>query len=1096
MQSKQWFVFTFFVIGCAVFAYQYFDQAIPFVKVAITMDYDQACSKAQEIVDQNDWSFKDFQVVAKYTDSPKLQAFVELEGGGKQAFIDMIEKDYFQPYAWHVRFFKEKEVSELIIAFTPQGKPYEFAMKLPETLQGKALSKEQAHDLALQKAALWDVDLKPYDLVESNKEELPSGRIDYTFMYQRQDVSLEKAHYRIKLKVAGDVLSEMQRMVKIPNEFNRRYEQMFSLNTMIASFARNVGFMLYFFIFGLFIFVFFFHRKNGFLIKPVLKFLSFLATLFVVSVINEWDLIWNHYPTHMPMFGFVVQKVAEILGSILFLLLLIGCTMLLAEAAGRLAFKKQIQFFTLCSLSVLGSYQGLTQVVVGYGCAVIMLGYAVAFSLCSQTLGWWIPLSNLMDPNILATKIPSFSPIVNAFRAGFMEEFLCRALPLAGIALMAQNSKHKKWWIAVIFVVQIVIFGALHANYPQQPAYYRIVELIFHSTCFGLLYLYFGLLPGIIAHFVFDAMLMSIPIFVSTLLWQKVLTVIMIGLPLFFVLVAWILQKFTLKNVTIGCLNESLNVEQDDSKDVTVRRRTSDPISLRVRLAGYAFGLIGLLLWSQSCDFDIQTSKITISLADVEKKARNSIEDISQSSLSDTWKVSYQYLSPIDSLGGKFIWQTFGKNAYQALQGSYILSPAYMIKFTKFEGPVEERSEFFEVVIQADGSLSWFHHALPEFWAGADLTEAQAHDHAYEWISKIYHIEQVDLQIVSSQSVKHHDRRDWSIVIKDLKNYGYDQGQARIQVDLCGNELSKIIRFVHPVEQWQREEQSRMTQQQLLKILLAIFFILCCAIFAGMAIARFGVKSAYFVLFISLTLSFVVFYGITLGNNWSEILSNFNTSEPLSYQLCNLIGNSFIKMLVKAAALTLFILSSVYFAVRVQPKKIGSGLLLGTALGLGIFGCSAFLQNFEPSLVPNSSYNGFSIKMIPIFDIFSDVILQMISSAIIMMAVCAVSQYFSHRSWLHFLIFMIAGISLSSSAQLIDVPVWIFSGICLGLLWYVMYKYFLSHDGDLMWIIMMTGQIMQLVPSMLHAAYPDIFYQVTVASVLAIGFVSWMYAKI
>ena len=160
---------------------------------------------------------------------------------------------------------------------------------------------------------------------------------------------------------------------------------------------------------------------------------------------------------------------------------------------------------------------------------------------------------------------------------------------------------------------------------------------------------------------------MSIPIFVSTLLWQKVLTVIMIGLPLFFVLVAWILQKFTLKNVTIGCLNESLNVEQDDSKDVTVRRRTSDPISLRVRLAGYAFGLIGLLLWSQSCDFDIQTSKITISLADVEKKARNSIEDISQSSLRDTWKVSCQHLSPIDSLGGKLIWQTFGKNAYKAL---------------------------------------------------------------------------------------------------------------------------------------------------------------------------------------------------------------------------------------------------------------------------------------------------------------------------------------------------------------------------------------------------------------------------------------------
>ena len=670
MQKKQWIIFTLVVAAFGGFAYKYFDQAIPFIKIPITMDYDHACDQARQIVQKNNWNFSDYQVVAKYTDSAKLQAFVELEGGGKSAFIEMIEKDYFQPYAWHVRFFKEKEVQEVIIAFTPSGKPYEFAMKLPETLVGATLLKEQAHEIAVQGAAAWNVDLTPYELVESNREELPSGRVDHIFTYERHDVTLQKGLYRIKLKVSGDIFSEMQREVKIPDEFTRRYEQMFSLNHTIAGFARNVGCILYFFIFGIFIFVFFFHRKNGLLWASTLKFLGFLVILFTLNVINDWSLIWNNYPTHMPTFFFMVQKIAEILLNMLFLLAIIGCSMLFAEAAGRFVFKKHIQFFKLWDISVLATHQVLTQTLIGYGFAVVMLGYAVAFSLWTQTLGWWVPLSNLMDPNILASKVPSFSPIVQAFRAGFMEEFLCRALPLAGMALLVRNSKHKSYFIACMFVVQAIIFGALHANYPQQPAYYRIIELIFHSTGFGLLYIYFGLLPGIISHFIFDAFLMSLPIFASTLLVHKILTIVMMLIPLILIFVAWIKQGYRFKNVSVHDVNESLEIEQSRTKIVTVARRVADPISMRVRCAGYLFGLLGLFLWSQSCDFEIQTSKITVSIDQVENIARQAMANYF-GTLGSEWIMSQNYLSPKDSLGCKFVWQVFGNDVYQKLQGNY-----------------------------------------------------------------------------------------------------------------------------------------------------------------------------------------------------------------------------------------------------------------------------------------------------------------------------------------------------------------------------------------------------------------------------------------
>ena len=63
--------------------------------------------------------------------------------------------------------------------------------------------------------------------------------------------------------------------------------------------------------------------------------------------------------------------------------------------------------------------------------------------------------------------------------------------------------------------VQSIIFGAGHANYPVQPAYARVIELILPSLFFGAIYLRFGLLAGIIMHYAIDVVLFSLPLFVA-----------------------------------------------------------------------------------------------------------------------------------------------------------------------------------------------------------------------------------------------------------------------------------------------------------------------------------------------------------------------------------------------------------------------------------------------------------------------------------------------------------------------------------------------------------------------------------------------------
>ena len=62
-------------------------------------------------------------------------------------------------------------------------------------------------------------------------------------------------------------------------------------------------------------------------------------------------------------------------------------------------------------------------------------------------------------------------------------------------------------------MLQAVVFGAAHANYPGFPPYSRLVELVVPSMLWAAIFLRFGLLPTILLHALFDLALFSIPLY-------------------------------------------------------------------------------------------------------------------------------------------------------------------------------------------------------------------------------------------------------------------------------------------------------------------------------------------------------------------------------------------------------------------------------------------------------------------------------------------------------------------------------------------------------------------------------------------------------
>jgi membrane protease YdiL (CAAX protease family) len=117
---------------------------------------------------------------------------------------------------------------------------------------------------------------------------------------------------------------------------------------------------------------------------------------------------------------------------------------------------------------------------------------------------------------MFANYLPSLSALAQALQAGFWEECLFRAIPLATAAIIGERLGKRRAFIAAAMILQALVFAAGHAGYANQPAYARVVELIIPSFAFGTLYLLFGLLPGIVLHFAYDTVWMALPLFVSS----------------------------------------------------------------------------------------------------------------------------------------------------------------------------------------------------------------------------------------------------------------------------------------------------------------------------------------------------------------------------------------------------------------------------------------------------------------------------------------------------------------------------------------------------------------------------------------------------
>lgn len=1084
-------------------AFYYFPQANPIIHLNLTMNRSQAIDKAQTIATQFSLGPTEVLHAAQFYTDELVKTFVELEGGGKDTLIAMIEHNLYQPYHWIVRRFKPFEHHEVLIYFTSDGNPYGFKETISENTSGINITSAaaQTHIEQFVQAEPWHIPLAEYKLIETSQEIRPSGRLDHIFTYERTNEKVGEGFYRLKIVVSGNHISELSHLVKVPDAFKQRYENMRSANENIAYAATIIMLVLY--VIGCcFIGLFILMQQRFVIWHTPLYWGMFIAALVALNIPNQLPLHWMDYNTAHSPYAFLIQQGISVLATFLLLTIAFSIIFMAAESLSRRAFGHHIQLWHIYNPQVASTLTILGYTIAGYLLVPIMLCYTVLFYVVVlQWFGWWVPSSSLYNPNILASYFPWLESISVSLQAGFFEECLFRAVPLACGALLGNRFGKRSWWIAGAFILQAIVFGAAHANYPAQPAYARLVELLADSTLFGTVYLLLGLLPAIITHFIYDVFWFALPIFVSTApgaFFNKIIIICLALIPLCIVLIARI-KTGAWHTIAPSLFNRAWQpAAEKQIMQQQLPPKQSITLQKHILYSIYVLGSIGLILWCMYTQFYSDAPSFTISRTAATEISKQLAHEKNIDTTAWYFNLSpfIHYTTNHDvQKQHRFVWQKGGKEAYHQLINTYLTPPLWTGQFVKFEGPLIDRAEEHEFGFRPDGSFFRSIHLLPETRPGSSLSQADAQKLARTAIAQQFHLTSTQLHEVSAVADKQPERLDW-LMTYSSSDYPLTEGEGRIAIKIAGDEIVDSARYVHVPEQWARAEENRILMTTIINQLCMLATWLIVMLGASIALLQWHIYSARFSLIIFAILT-TIFLG-ELCNSWPVVITHFTTSQPFYDQVFRSFILKAIFLILRAAAMAIACSFVTYIPMIYHMSSFVHSMLCGISLGAFISGIQAALLYMVPSPQPTWPNYAPLQFLIPFTAGITSTILNYLALTLLffLCVICMnkVTHYGKKRALLGMILSSIfgyigAGLLFASHITLFGI-----AGLVFALFFYASHLALLRFDYPIIPMITATYVIFETVQQFFFHGYP-LAQLINILSSCIIAIIAWTWSK-
>ena len=965
-----WIAYVVAAIAALAVAWQLFPLAIPAIHLDIKLSRADAIAKAREIGARQPLLPGELRAAARFTHDESVQNYVELEGGGKPAFSALVAGDVYSPYRWEVRLFAPGETTEETVGFRPDGTPVGFTLRLPQTYvpsdpSGLALDAPTAQALAERRAHDdWGIDFGVYRLLEATQQTRTSGRIDHSFVYESTSGHLADSRFRLRIGVAGNVLVQVAPFVFIPESFERRFSELRSANNAIAAAAGVIAALLYG-VGGCIVGVLWLARRHWLLWRPALAMGLVVGVLLGAASLADVPGAWFGFDTAQTVTSFWLREIGKAAAAVIGGGLLFGLVFMAAESLSRRAFSAHPQLWRVGSLEAAPTWSVLGRALGGYLFVPLELAFvAVFYAVTNRYLGWWQPSEVLTDPEILGSAVPALGPIAMSLQAGFMEECLFRAVPLSLAALIGERLGHRTAAIAIAVVVQALVFAGGHANYPGFPSYSRLVELFVPAIVWALIFLRFGLVPTILLHWLFDLILMSIPLFLVDAPGALVSRgmAIAVGLvPLGVILArraargAWGELPDALRN---GAWQPAVPVAPAAASGAVIADSEVPRWAVRFQRALLPLGIAGLAIWIIATPFhtDVpplpQSRSEAIALADAALAARGV-------TLGPQWRRLADVQVATDNAGRweghVFAWREAGPEAYRKLIGATLPPPMWEVRYARFDGDVEARAEEWRVTLDGTGAIRQVRHELPEAAPGARLAKDDALALARKTVRERFGLDPAKLTEIGAEERQRPNRVDWAFSFAEPDVVVGKGGEARAVVTVAGDEVAAYGRYIFVPEEWQRALRERDSGTTLLRMVLGGVLAIAALAAIVMAVIDWTHRRRDRRALFGIAAIVVALGAVTIANGWPAIAVNFDTTQPILVQAAQAIAVTMMGVVVAALGLGLAAGVGVFGAAHAHVHALATRLppwSAGIAASAFVAGVGVLAGALVPKSVP------------------------------------------------------------------------------------------------------------------------------------------------
>ncbi len=448
---------------------------------------------------------KDYHSAIVFASTDVPDQYLQKAIGFKKELAFLKEFD-FEFFYWSIRFYKENQKEEYRLSLSAAtGEVLSYRHVIDSNAYRPLQTEEEARQRVvafLKKKYHFNPEL--YTPRATNSQKLEK-RTDYSFAWEHKAVKLPWskdpetgwARLHTGASVSGnEILGFYKAGLDIPDQYYRYMDR-------IQNVGRNISvlFRIIFYIILTSSIFYVILRRNNLVMHSVKKFTVGLTIAifftYLASYVNNFEGVLYNYPTTAPMASFLWRNIMSTVMDTFIAVLSILMPCLAGESLHQEVFPEKKEGAFLHYLRTTFFSRNVTAAILfGYLTACIMMGIqSMAFELGQRYLGVWIQYSWMAQ--LSGCYLPLLAAFVLGTTASFSEEICFR---LFGINIGKKFFKNT----FVACLISSIIWGYGHSGYLVFPMWFRGLEVMSMGLFLSYVYLRFGIITVITAHYIFD----------------------------------------------------------------------------------------------------------------------------------------------------------------------------------------------------------------------------------------------------------------------------------------------------------------------------------------------------------------------------------------------------------------------------------------------------------------------------------------------------------------------------------------------------------------------------------------------------------------